>query len=192
MKIGYQIPLYDGLVAFNTVSQQGQWIISWLIFKSKGWEVCHASAKYGMWINFGWRLASPARSQEPSHPKHSIDRANGASSRLLPSPVGARELFWRMMLELHGGWPLLASAVLVPSASALGKKRMYAVRERLPTSVRQHSSNLEIISSNKIIDDGDIYVHSYTHTSILAHINTQILPKPSRFFEEHGIILRLH
>lgn len=39
----------------------------------QGLEVCSASAKYGMWINFGWRPARPARSQEPSHPKQSVE-----------------------------------------------------------------------------------------------------------------------
>lgn len=38
MKIGYRIPLYDGPVAFNTISQKGQGIMSWLIFKNKGWK----------------------------------------------------------------------------------------------------------------------------------------------------------
>lgn len=135
--------------------------------QEQGLEVCSASAKYGMWINFGWHPASPARSQEPSHPKHSVERANGHGSWLLPNPVGGRELFWRMVLELHGRWPLLTPAVLAPSASALGKRRMCAVCERLPTSVRQHSSNLAIVSSNQIIE---YFIH--THTHLYLHILT--------------------
>ena len=141
-----------------------------------GLEVCSASAKYGTWINFGWHPARLARSQEPSPPKHSVERANSAGSRLLPSPVGAQELFWRAMLELHGRWPLLTPAVLAPSASALGKKRMYAVCERLRTSVRQHSSNLAIISSNKRINYGYIYAHAYTPSPYLYILTRKSLP----------------
>lgn len=134
--------------------------------------VCSASAKYGMWINFGWHPATSARSQEPSHLKCSIERTNSAGSRRLPSPVGAQELFWRTILELHGRWPLLTSAVLAPSASDLGKKRTYTVWERLLTSVRQHSSNLAMTSSNKRINYGHIYLYSCIHTHLCLYILT--------------------
>lgn len=165
MKIGYQIPLYDGPVAFNTISQKGQWIMSWLIFKNKGWKcaVQAPSMACGSILDGtqpGWQGARGL-----FYLKHSVERANGTGSQLLLSPVGAQELFWRTMLEFDGRWPLLTPAVLAPSASALGKKRMYAVCERLPTSVRQHSSNLAIISSNKRINYGDMYIcmHRQTH-----------------------------
>lgn len=83
-----------------------------------------------MWINFAWHPARPARSQNPSHQKHNVEGASSAGSWLLPNPVGAQELFWPMMLELCGRWPLLTLAVLVLSASALGKKKMYAMDAR--------------------------------------------------------------
>lgn len=111
-------------------------------------------------------MAPGQAGEEPSHPKRSVERAKGTSSQLLPSPVGAQELFWRVMLELHGRRPLLTSAVRAPSASVLRKKRMC---ERLPTSARRHSSNLAIVYLiEEPIMDVYIFMDVHTHLYLLS------------------------
>lgn len=73
-------------------------------------------------------------------------------------------------MQLHGRWPLLTPAVLASLASALGKKRMCTVHERLPTSVRQHSSNLAIVSSNKVINYLCVCIFIYMHAYTPPHL----------------------
>lgn len=129
-------------------------------------EVCSTSAKYGMWINFSWHPARPARSQNPSHQKHSVEGASSAASWLFPNAVEAQELFWTMMLELHGRWPFLDSCCAGTLSLCFGKGKGCMLWMPAVSTLQS------CLLIKDLIREINVYMH--IHTFILVHIYTQV------------------